>query len=206
MIITPVTGQTGGSYGFIFDGLFAAPGAGEADQGVAFPAFHRLMKHLQRKPRLAMIKPGSRLKGIEPMAFLTITCQLPLVIILVTGGTFIGNRPVKHCFTHFGGKALRFLDVAFLTCSGPVLSLQRVVGIPLVVEFQELPLKTRGGMADLTSLIELVQVNVLVAIGTTGFQGFIDDGFAGSPGIVALAAGYGVVFPGEGIPPGIVVI
>lgn len=153
-----------------------------------------------------MIKPGSRLEGIKSMAFLTIAFQLSLVIILVTGGTFIGNRPVKHGFTGSPGKVLCLLKVAFLTVSGPVLSLQRIARILLVVEIQELPLKPCGNMAELTFPIELAQVNVLVAIFTINFQGFIDGGFAISPGIVTLITGYGAVFSGKGIPPGIVVI
>jgi hypothetical protein len=164
------------------------------------------MKPLQGKPRIAMIKTGSWLKGIEPMAFLAIAFQLPLVIILVADGTFIGNRPVKHSFTGSAGKVLRLLEVAFLTVSGPVFSLQRIVRILLVVEVQELPLKPRRNMAELTFLIELAQVNVFVATDTIDFQGFIDDGFAISPGIVTLITGYGAVFPGKGIPPGIVII
>lgn len=164
------------------------------------------MKPLQGKPRLAVIKPGGRFKGIESMAFLAIAWQLPLVIILVAGGAFIGNRPVKHCFTGSSGKALHLLEVAFLTGSGEVFSLQRIVRILLVVEVQELPLKSRGNMAELTFLIELAQVNVLVATDTIDFQGFIDNGFAVSPGIMTLVTGCGAVFPGEGISPGIVII
>jgi len=128
------------------------------------------------------------------------------VIILVTGGAFIGNRPVKHCFTGSAGKALPLLEVAFLTGSGAVFSLQRIVRILLVVEVQELPLKSRGNMAGLTFLIELAQVNVLVTTGTIDFQGFIDNGSAFSPGIMTLVTRYGAVFPGEGISPGIVII
>jgi hypothetical protein len=128
------------------------------------------------------------------------------VIILVTGGALIGNRPVKYCFTGSAGKALDFLEVTFLTGSGAVFSLQRIVRILLVVEVQELPLKPRGNMAELTFLIELAQVNVLMATAAIDFQGFIDDGFFLPPGIVTLVTGYGAVFPGKGIPPGIVVI
>lgn len=128
------------------------------------------------------------------------------MIILVTGGTFIGNRPVKHCFTGSSGKAPPLLKVAFLTGSGAVFSLQRIVRILLVVEVQELPLKSRGNMAELTFLIELVQVDVLMTTDTIDFQGFIDDGFALPPGMVTLITGYSAVFPGKGISPGIVII
>jgi hypothetical protein len=73
MIETPVAVQAGGSDEFIFDGFFQVPcWSGGADGGVTFPAFHRFMESLQRKPRIAMIKPGGRLKGIEPMTFLAI--------------------------------------------------------------------------------------------------------------------------------------
>lgn len=72
MIKIPVAVHAGGSDGFIFDGLFDVPCPGEADYGVAFAAFHRFMKSQQGKPRLAVIKPESRLKGIESMTFLAI--------------------------------------------------------------------------------------------------------------------------------------
>jgi hypothetical protein len=72
MIKTPVAVQAGGSDGFIFDGLLDIPCPGKADYRVTFPALHCFMKSQQGKPRLVMIKPGSRLKGIESMTFLAI--------------------------------------------------------------------------------------------------------------------------------------
>jgi hypothetical protein len=61
-------------------------------------------------------------------------------------------------------------------------------------------------MTCLTFLSELVQVDVLVATDTTGFQGFIDNPFIVSPGIVTLVTGNGAMFPGKGILAAVMVI
>jgi hypothetical protein len=206
MIETAVAVQAYRSHGFIFGSLFSDARHVEVNQRMTFPALHRFMKSLKGEPRFVMIKPGSRLKGVEPMAFLTIGFQLLLVKILVTGKALIGNRTVKHCFTGSGRKALRLFEVAFLAGSGPVFSLQGVIRILLVVEFQEFPLKSCGKMAGLTLFSELPQVNVPMTTGTIDFQGFIDDGVAVSPGIMTFVTGNGTVFAGEGITAAIVVI
>ena len=81
-----------------------------------------------------MVEPGGRFKGSKVVAFLAIAVQLPQVKIVVAGGAFIGNGPVKNRLRVSAGEILLFFQVTFFTGSRRMFTLQWISGISLVVK------------------------------------------------------------------------
>jgi hypothetical protein len=140
------------------------------------------------------------------VTFPAVGFQLPLVKILMAGAAFVGNGPVTYGFTKTTRKLFLLHCMAFFARNSFVFSLQRIVGIFLVIEFEESLFEVFGGMANIALFIELLKVDIFMAACAVGHKGFVNDGFIFFYGIMALFASNRPVFSRQGIPAAVMVI
>jgi hypothetical protein len=97
------------------------------------------------------------------------------VNVRVTGGAVVGKGTVPHRFTGSGGKSIVHAPMTLGAEEPSVLPRQLVVGVAVMLEDERRGVEPLRGMAGRAGLVELPQMNILMAGSAARLQRLVSD-------------------------------